>query len=193
MHSTLRSTLSLTGALLISAASAGAQKKSNGHFRLTSPDVKANATIPTKNVFNGMGCTGQNVSPALKWTGAPAGTKSFAVTVYDPDAPTGSGFWHWVVYNIPATTDSLPENAGGANSGGLPNGATQGITDFGQPGYGGPCPPTGDKPHHYIFTVYALKTDHLDLPATATPAYVGFNLHGNTLAKATFTARYGRK
>jgi Raf kinase inhibitor-like YbhB/YbcL family protein len=183
------STLSLAAALLV-AVPAAAQARA-GHFRLTSPDVKANATVPSHNVFNGMGCTGDNVSPALQWTGAPAGTKSFAVTVYDPDAPTGSGFWHWVVYNIPATTTSLTAGAG-STGGSLPDGATQGITDFGQPGYGGPCPPTGDKPHRYIFTVFALKVEHLDLPATATPAYVGFNLYGNMLAKTTFTARYGR-
>ena len=191
MRSTLRPTLSLTAALLLGATTAAAQKKGAAHFRVTSADLKANSTIPLHNVFNGMGCTGENVSPALQWTGAPAGTKSFAVTVYDPDAPTGSGFWHWVVYNIPATTTSLAAGAGGS-SGSLPDGATQGITDFGQPGYGGPCPPVKDRPHRYIFTVFALKVDHLDLPASATPAYVGFNLYGNMLAKTSFTAKYGR-
>ena len=192
MRSTLRPALALAAAFVLGATTVGAQKKSAAHFRVTSADVKANSTIPLHNVFNGMGCTGENVSPALQWTGAPAGTKSFAVTVYDPDAPTGSGFWHWVVYNIPATTTSLPAGAGGAN-GELPSGATQGITDFGQPGYGGPCPPVKDRPHRYIFTVFALKVEHLDLPASATPAYVGFNLYGNMLAKTSFTARYGRK
>jgi Raf kinase inhibitor-like YbhB/YbcL family protein len=154
------------------------------HFTLTSSDVKPGATIPARHVFNGMGCTGQNVSPALRWSGAPAGTKSFAVTVYDPDAPTGSGWWHWVVYNIPANVTSLA--AGASNVG------TQGNTDFGAKGYGGPCPPPGDKPHRYVFTVYALKTDRIDVPANATAAMVGFNLHANQLAKATLTARYGR-
>jgi Raf kinase inhibitor-like YbhB/YbcL family protein len=186
----MRLTLPLVAALMLSAAPATAQTRA-GHFKLTSPDIKAGSRIATRHVFNGMGCTGENVSPTLQWSGAPAATKSFAVTVYDPDAPTGSGFWHWVVYNIPASTTSLPAGAGGAN-GSLPGGATQGITDFGQPGYGGPCPPAGDKPHRYIFTVFALKVDHLDLPATATPAYVGFNLYGNMLAKTTFTARYAR-
>ena len=173
-------------ALGAGATAAGAQ----GHFRLRSPDIKANSTIGVKHIFNSFGCSGQNVSPALQWSGAPAGTKSFAVTVYDPDAPTGSGFWHWVVYNIPATATSLAEGAGSGS--GLPSGATQGMTDFGKPGYGGPCPPAGDKPHHYVFTVYALKTAHLDIPSGSTPAFVGFNLHGNLLAKATLTARYGR-
>ena len=188
MRLTKLSSLALASALALgtSAAVASAQ----GHFRLTSPDVKQGSKIAEKHVFNSFGCSGQNVSPALNWTGAPAGTKSFAVTVYDPDAPTGSGFWHWVVYNIPAATTSL---AAGAGSGtGLPSGATQGMTDFGKPGYGGPCPPQGDKPHHYIFTVYALKTAHLDIPNGSTPAFIGFNIHGNQLAKPTFTARYGR-
>ena len=139
-----------------------------------------------------MGCTGKNVSPSLMWYGAPAGTKSFALTMYDPDAPTGSGWWHWVVYNIPASATSLAAGAGDASKKLLPAGAVQGNTDFGAPGYGGPCPPAGDKPHHYIFTLYALKTDKLDLPAGATAAYVGFNIHANELGKATFTALYGR-
>ncbi|MFL5562627.1 MAG: YbhB/YbcL family Raf kinase inhibitor-like protein [Gemmatimonadaceae bacterium] len=190
----MRLTLPLVAALMLAAAPAHAQAKAQahgGHFRITSPDIKAGSRIAARYVFNGMGCTGENVSPTLQWSGAPAATKSFAVTVYDPDAPTGSGFSHWVVYNIPASTTSLPAGAGGSN-GSLPSGATQGITDFGQPGYGGPCPPAGDKPHRYIFTVFALKVDHLDLPASATPAYVGFNLYGNMLAKTTFTARYSR-
>lgn len=161
-------------------------------FKLTSKEVAANATIGAPQVFNGMGCTGQNTSPGLSWTGVPTGTKSFALTVYDPDAPTGSGWWHWVVYNIPATAKSLAAGAGDPKKNLLPAGAVQGNTDFGAPGYGGPCPPAGDKPHHYIFTLYALKVDKMDIPASATAAYVGFNIHGNMLAKATFTATYGR-
>ncbi len=148
--------------------------------------------IAMAQVFNGMGCTGENQSPALQWKGAPAGTKSFAVTMYDPDAPTGSGWWHWVVYNLPADVTSLPAGAGDPAKNLLPAGATQGNTDFGAAGYGGPCPPQGDKPHRYVITVYALKTEKLDLPANATAAYVGFNLHANTLAKTTLTARFGR-
>lgn len=188
MRLTKLSSIALASALALgSVAATGAAQ---GHFRLTSPDVKSNSTIGQKYIFNSFGCSGQNVSPALKWSGAPAGTKSFAVTVYDPDAPTGSGFWHWVVYNIPAGTTSLAEGAGSGT--GLPSGATQGMTDFGKPGYGGPCPPQGDKAHHYVFTVYALKTAHLDIPNGSTPAFIGFNIHGNMLAKATLTARYGR-
>ena len=174
--------------LLTLSTMAGAQ----GRFRLTSPDVHQGQRIATAQVFKGMGCTGSNVSPALSWSGAPAGTKSYALTVYDPDAPTGSGWWHWVVYNIPGNVTSLPSGAGDASKNLLPSGATQGNTDFGTPGYGGPCPPAGDKPHHYIFTIYALNTDKLDIPANATAAYVGFNIHGHRLGKATLTALYGR-
>jgi Raf kinase inhibitor-like YbhB/YbcL family protein len=158
-------------------------------FKLTSPDVKAGAMIADAFVFNAGGCTGGNASPALSWSGAPEGTKSFVLTVYDPDAPTGSGFWHWVMFNIPPTVTSLPQGAGA--SGKAPAGATQIENDYGTVGYGGPCPPKGDKPHRYIFTVYALNTDKLDLPATVHAAVVGFNVHFKMLAKAQFTSRYG--
>ena len=170
-------------------SSAGAQ---GGKLTLTSPDIKAGGTIPSAHVFNGMGCTGNNVSPALAWTGAPANTKSFALTVYDPDAPTGSGWWHWVVYNIPANATKLAPGAGDPAKKLLPSGAVEGYTDFGQPGYGGPCPPPGDKPHHYHFTLYALDVDKIEVPANATAAMVGFNLHAHQLAKAELTALYGR-
>ena len=176
--------LTLAAGLMLAAVPAAAQRPA-AHFHLTSSDLEPGGTIPARHVFNGMGCSGQNVSPALQWSGAPAGTKSFAVTVYDPDAPTGSGWWHWVLYDIPANVTSLPRGATGVG--------TEGTTDFGAKGYGGPCPPPGDAPHHYVFTVYALKTDHIDVPANATAAMVGFNLHANQLAKATLTARYGRK
>ena len=186
-------------ALLVSASIAGAQGKNNakgksasasGHFRVTAPDLTAKGRITTEHVFNGMGCTGQNVSPALNWTGAPAGTKSFAVTAYDPDAPTGSGWWHWVMYNIPADATGL--TAGAGNGRNAPRGSQQGNTDFGNKGYGGPCPPTGDKPHHYHFTVYALKVDKLDVPGNATAAMVGFYIHANRLASAQVTGLYAR-
>jgi Raf kinase inhibitor-like YbhB/YbcL family protein len=100
-------------------------------------------------VFKGMNCTGSNISPALQWHGAPPAAKSFALTVYDPDAPTGSGWWHWVTYNIPAATTQLGAGAGDPAKALMPSGSVQGNTDFGVPGYGGPCPPQGDKPHHY--------------------------------------------
>ena len=161
-------------------------------FKLSSPEIKANHMIPKSFEFNGFGCSGENKSPALKWRGAPKGTKSFAVTVYDPDAPTGSGWWHWVVINIPASVNELPSNAGALNSTSLPAGAVQGRTDYGSAAWGGTCPPPGDKPHRYIFTVYALKTDKLDVPADATAALTGYMIHANMIAKASFMAKYGR-
>jgi Raf kinase inhibitor-like YbhB/YbcL family protein len=161
-------------------------------FHVTSPVVKENGTIGNEQVFSGFGCTGGNVSPELQWQNAPKETKSFAVTVYDPDAPTGSGWWHWLIFNIPPSVMALPTNAGKPESGLAPKGAIQSMTDFGQRGYGGPCPPVGNKPHRYIFTVYALKVDQLPLKEDASGAMVGFYLNQNALAKATFTATYGR-
>jgi len=161
-------------------------------FTLESPDIAANSTIPATHVFNGMGCTGGNISPHLVWSGVPEGAKSLALTVYDPDAPTGSGFWHWVVLNIPVHTQNLPAGAGTRDGRSLPAGSTQVPTDFGVPGYGGPCPPVGDKPHHYIFTLYALKTERIDLPEHATAAVAGFMIHANVIGQAKFTATYGR-
>lgn len=161
-------------------------------FELTSPDLSEKAPIAARHLLNGFGCTGQNVSPALAWKDAPAGTRSFAVTAYDPDAPTGSGWWHWVVFNLPAGTTGLPAGAGDTAKPNLPAGAVQSRTDFGAPGYGGPCPPAGDKPHRYVFTVYALKVDQLPLNPDASGAMVGFNLNATALAKATLTARHGR-
>ena len=139
-----------------------------------------------------MGCKGKNISPTLNWTNAPSGTKSFAVTAYDPDAPTGSGWWHWVVFNIPANVYELKSDAGRPEKNIAPAGSVQSVTDFGKPGYGGACPPAGDKPHRYIFTVYALKVDKLDLDEKAMPAMVGFMIHANTLAKASITSTYKR-
>ena len=161
-------------------------------FKLSSPDIRANSMMPKNFEFNGFGCSGENRSPALKWSGAPKDTKSFAVTVYDPDAPTGSGWWHWVVINIPADVTELVANAGALGSTTLPKGAVQGRTDYGVAAWGGTCPPQGDKPHHYIFTVYALKTDKLDVPADASAALTGYMIHANALGKASFTAKYGR-
>lgn len=160
-------------------------------FTLSSPTI-VGKKLSTAQVFNGFGCTGQNTSPALVWKGVPAGTKSLAVTVYDPDAPTGSGWWHWVVYNLPANAEGLAEGAGTADGTKLPAGALQGRTDFGSAGFGGACPPVGDKPHRYIFTVHALKVEKLEVPADATAALIGYMLNANKLGQASFTATYGR-
>jgi Raf kinase inhibitor-like YbhB/YbcL family protein len=179
-------------ALGVSALGAGAANAQS--MTLTSADIKEGATIANEQVFKGFGCTGGNVSPALSWSGAPSGTKSFAVSIYDPDAPTGSGWWHWVVYNIPAGTTSLPKGAGDVKKKLMPKGAIQSRTDFGADGYGGPCPPAGDKPHHYQITVFAVDVDKLPDAKNdaASAALVGFDLHFHTLAKATLTGLYGR-
>jgi Raf kinase inhibitor-like YbhB/YbcL family protein len=139
----------------------------------------------------GFGCAGGNTSPHLTWSDAPAGTKSFAITCFDPDAPTGSGFWHWLVVNIPANVSELAQGAGNAG-GKLPAGALQMRNDVGTHGYIGPCPPEGDHPHRYLFTVFAVKTDKLDVKADTSAAVVGFNLHFNTLAKASIMGLFKR-
>lgn len=161
-------------------------------FKLSSEAVKPNAKLSEEQVFDGFGCSGKNVSPDLKWTAGPKDTKSYALTVYDPDAPTGSGWWHWVVYNIPANVTELPAGAGAVGGKQLPQGALQGRTDFGTQAFGGACPPQGDKPHRYIFTVFALKTEKIEVPADASAALIGFMLNANKLAKASFTAKYKR-
>lgn len=175
-----------TLALSLIASSASA-----ADFAVTSPDFLTDQPIAPVHVFKGFGCDGGNLSPALSWTNAPEGAKSFAVTVYDPDAPTGSGWWHWQVYNLPATTVSLKQGASSV-AGSLPEGAIQNRNDYGANAYGGPCPPEGHKAHHYIVTVYALKVEKIEVPADASAALLGFNLNANALAKATLTATYGR-
>ena len=173
-------------------ADAKDKAKEKTGFRVTSPDLVANTKISVKHVYKGFGCEGGNLSPALVWNGAPPETKSFAVTAYDPDAPTGSGWWHWVVYNIPAETSELKTGAGSADGDQLPAGAVQGRTDFGTTGYGGPCPPQGHGTHHYHFTVHALKIEKLDVPADATAALIGYMINANRLGKATLTGTYSR-
>lgn len=174
-------------------------------FTLTSADL-VNGTFDNKFVLNGFGCAGNNVSPAVSWSNVPAGTQSLALQVYDPDAPSGSGFWHWAVYDIPPTVTSLPQGAGNSPST-LPAGAFGGNTDFLDTGligmngnYGGPCPPQGDKPHRYQFTLYALSVPQLEVaggvPRTGTAGLYGFVLNKGVgaalLGKASFTATYGR-
>ncbi|MCM2306630.1 MAG: YbhB/YbcL family Raf kinase inhibitor-like protein [Sulfuritalea sp.] len=180
--------------LLLAAGLALAGGAQAEKFKLGSDDIKAAAPIAEEQVFQGFGCSGKNISPGLKWSGAPKGTKSFALLVHDPDAPTGgAGWWHWVVTNIPADVAELPKGAGKADGSALPKGAAQIATDFGGPGWGGPCPPVGDKPHRYNFTLHALKVDKLELPAGATASLAGFMVNANSIGKATLTGRYGRK
>jgi Raf kinase inhibitor-like YbhB/YbcL family protein len=161
-------------------------------FELSSPDIRDGQPLSKSEEFSSFGCNGANRAPALNWRNAPAGTKSFAVTVYDPDAPTGSGWWHWLVFNLPANVTALPAAAGQADGPKLPAGSVQSLTDFGAPGFGGACPPPGDKPHHYKFTVHALSVEKLDLDANAMPALVGYMLNANSLGTTSLTATYGR-
>jgi len=149
-----------------------------GHFKLTSTDLRAGRPIPQRF----WGCTDSGISPQLSWSGAPAGTQSYSITLFDPDAPTGSGFWHWVAWDVPSGTTSLPTGAT------LPAGAVSGGNDGGGVGYTGPCPPTGDITHRYVFTVVALGVPSLGLPADTPPPVVGFVVGQNALASATFTA-----
>jgi Raf kinase inhibitor-like YbhB/YbcL family protein len=144
--------------------------------------------MPQDSAFNSFGCTGHNRSPHIRWTGAPAGTRSFAVIAHDPDAPTGVGFFHWTVFNLPATTTELALDASHA---GVPAGAVQAGTDYGATGYGGPCPPVGEN-HRYIFTVYALDVPQLQAPPTATGAMLRFLVRGHTLALGRATVTYRR-
>lgn len=172
---------------LLMVAYAGVQAQT---FTLKSKDLGGQATM--KQVFNGFGCTGENLSPQLYWEFVPAGTKSFAVTMYDPDAPTGSGWWHWVIFDIPATITELKTDAGNVAKKLAPEGSIQSTTDFGKEGYGGPCPPEGHGFHTYIFTIYALKTDKLGLDATASPAMVGYYLNAQMIEKASIVMYYKR-
>ena len=159
-------------------------------FTLTSKDLGGQATKLQE--FNGFGCSGDNSSPQLSWANAPEGTKSFAITMYDPDAPTGSGFWHWLVFDIPSNINELVQNTGNVTLNLTPNGAIQSITDYGMKGFGGPCPPVGHGYHEYIITVFALKTDKLGTNENTNPAIVGFNLWNQTLAKASIVVYYKR-
>ncbi len=172
-------------AMLVAASPAAA-------FEISSPAIGGGGTIPDKYVANGFGCSGGNLSLPLEWKDVPADAKSLALTIYDPDAPTGSGFWHWLVVNMPPSTTSLPEGAGTTGHPGLPAGAVEARNDAGTSAYFGPCPPQGDSPHHYIVTLFAVKADKLDIDQNTSGAVVGFNLHFNTIDKASVTYMYGR-
>jgi Raf kinase inhibitor-like YbhB/YbcL family protein len=169
--------------VVISGGRASAEEK----FQLRS-NLRPGQPIPADYYANAFGCTAKSLSPRLDWKNEPAGTKSFALTFYDKDAPTGSGFWHYVIFDIPADVHHI--GLGDLTNGRIPEGSVESITDAGKPGYFGPCPPVGRK-HTYIYTVYALKTERLGVPVTSTPGYVGFNLWANTLGKASFTVTAG--
>jgi Raf kinase inhibitor-like YbhB/YbcL family protein len=154
---------------------------------------KDGQTITEQYVFNGFGCSGQNISPQVSWKNLPRNTRSVAVTIYDPDAPTGSGWWHWLTYNIPMKVKSLPEGEGKQGTATLSNTGVQNLTDFGVVGYGGPCPPAGHPVHHYVLTVHAIDVEKLDIPANASGAMAGFFINQHTISKASLTGLYSRK
>lgn len=177
----------LTLATAITLAVAVAAKVAK--LSLSSPSVIEGGIVPNAHIHNGYGYHGENKSPQLSWRDAPSGTKSYAVTVHDPDAPHAGGWWHWLVFDIPASVDGLPEDAGSGR--GLPNGTIQSLTDFKTTGYGGPCPPPG-KPHHYVFTVYALKVAKLGVSASDAPAVVDEAIRRNAIGHASITAKFGK-
>jgi len=159
-------------------------------FTVTSEDIAHGETLGSKQLFNGMGATGENISPQLEWSGFPAETKSFAVTAFDPDAPTGSGFWHWIVLDIPASVTELETNAAGTDGSGLPEGAFHVRNDYGVKDFGGAAPPKGGPPHRYVFAVHALDVDTLGVNDEISPAVAGFNLRFHTIARALLIPVY---
>jgi Raf kinase inhibitor-like YbhB/YbcL family protein len=161
-------------------------------FTVTSNDMADGEKLSEAQVYNGFGVSGGNTSPHLRWEGAPAETQSYVVTCYDPDAPTGSGFWHWVLYDIPADVTELPTGAGSGSMDGLPKGATHVRNDYGSKDFGGAAPPEGHGDHRYVFAVHALGVDHLDINSDVAPAIVGFMTTFNTLARAVMIPVYGR-
>ena len=166
----------------------GATLSKGQTFTLKSTELGGQATM--KQVFNGFGCTGENISPQLYWENAPQSIKSFAVTIYDEDAPTGSGWWHWIIFDIEKNIHKLKSDAGNSKKQVAPKNSIQSKTDFGVPGYGGPCPPEGDGIHRYTITIYALKTEKLGLDETANPALVGYYLQQNTIEKSSMIFYY---
>ena len=182
----MRATLALiTGILAVisSVMVAQAAPGQTGAFKLASPDIVQGHKIGAAQVYNSFGCSGQNISPTLGWSNPPAGTQSFALMVYDPDAPSGSGWWRLGSSTIfRQTSISCPPEQANPDQHRLPTGALQGHTDFGSHEYGGPCPPPG-KPHHYHFRLYALKVAKLDVPADASAAFISFNIHANEIAE----------
>ena len=169
----------------------GGMATQTASLTVTSALMRDGATLPNDMVFNGMGLHGGNKSPDLQWSGAPEGTKSFAITLYDPDAPTTVGFTHWIVFNIPPDVTKIEAGAGSKNGAGI-KGAMSGLADYGFSEFGGAAPPPGDPPHHYHLTVYALDTMLEGLDDKTTYAKFNFMIRGHVLAKGTITGTYAR-
>jgi Raf kinase inhibitor-like YbhB/YbcL family protein len=184
MTSSLKKLCILASALAVSASAIA-------NMTITSSDIAHGSFMSKAHEFNGFGCSGEDTSPQLTWSGVPEGTKAFAVFAYDPDAPTGSGWWHWQAINIPAGVTSLPTGAGLASGEKLPTGSIQLANDYGVIGFGGACPPEGHGPHRYQFTIYALSTE-LELPEGASSALTGYMVKANSLGSATLEALYKR-
>ncbi|MFT5420719.1 MAG: Raf kinase inhibitor-like YbhB/YbcL family protein [Candidatus Endobugula sp.] len=163
-----------------------------GSLTLSSNDIEHEKFMDEKQEFNGFGCSGEDLSPHLQWSNAPKGTKSFAVTAYDPDAPTGSGWWHWQVINIPANVTQLSNNAGSVKESLSPSGSTQIKNDYGSRGFGGACPPEGHGIHHYRFTVHAISVEKLELPEDASGALTGYMINAHTIESSTIESLYKR-
>ncbi len=189
MHHTLR----LLFILSLSVFSLGASTQLfAGSLTLTSQDIAQGEFMPKAQEFNGFGCSGGDLSPHLKWSNAPQGTKSFAITAYDPDAPTGSGWWHWQVVNIPMTVREIAAGTGSTASNIAPTGSEQIENDYGSRGFGGACPPEGHGVHHYRFTIHALSVEKLELPEGASGALAGYMINANTIETSTIESLYQR-
>lgn len=174
------------------ALAAVSMSASATEFRLYSPDVENDGEIDSSFEYDGFGCSGDNQSPELRWENAPDGTRSFAISVHDPDAPTGSGWWHWRVINIPSDVNHLAANAGATDGSNMHEGAVQIRNDYGDKGWGGLCPPAHGQPHRYTFTVHALDVETLEVPEDASPAMVGFMIHQHRIDDTGFMATYAR-
>ena len=178
---------------LIWAMTAAQASNAGAPFVLSGTDKQLVKSVPLVYIANAFGCTGGNTSPELHWSGAPPGTQSFVVTLFDPDEhSTPSGWWHWIVYDLPAATDHLAKGAGALKSTLLPAGTSQGRSDLGEDAYHGPCPAQGDPPHRYTFTIYALNVSKLAVPPDSSGAMVTSTAQEHVLAKAVFVAHYGR-